>query len=159
MRWLQPLHDLGLALLVGGIASAAVAALTLFEQAPTREIAGQIGQVIFQRLGWVVLAASVAVLLTRLALARGEPASKTRSAAMTLSCLCVGLALLVVLIITPRMASIWYSVPHASDGSGLTGDDRRAFMALHGVANLSYMSMMALGAVQIVIRALGRAKN
>ena len=159
MRSMQSLHDLGLALLVGAIAAAAVAALTLFEQAPTREIAGQVGQVIFERLGWVVLAASAAVLLTRLAIGRGEPASKSRSAALALSSLCVGLALLVVLIITPRMASIWHSVPHAADGSGLTGGDRRAFMSLHGVANFSYMSMMALGAVQIVIRALGRGKH
>ena len=69
------------------------------------------------------------------------------------------LTLLVVFVITPRMASIWHSVPHAVDGSGLMGDDRRAFMRLHGIANLCYMSMMALGAVQIVIRALGRAKT
>ena len=157
MRGLRSLHDLCLALLVGGIAAAAVAAVTLFEIAPTREIAGQVGQVIFERLGYIVLAASVAVLLTRWALGRGEPASKSRSAALALASLSVGLALLVVLFITPRMEAIWHSAPHAQDGSGLTGDDRRDFMRLHGVANLSYMSMMAAGALQIVLRAMGRA--
>ena len=53
MKMLQSVHDLGLAVLFGGIASAVVAALTLFELAPTREVAGQVGQVIFERLGWV----------------------------------------------------------------------------------------------------------
>ena len=158
MKTVQSLHDLGLALLVGGIASALVAALTLFERAPSREIAGQVGQVIFERLGWVVLAASAIVLVTRLLLRREEPASRQGAAALTLASLCVGLALLVVLFITPRMASIWYSAQHAADGSGLSGDDRRAFMSLHGVANLSYMSMMVAGAVQIVLRAVGRAR-
>ena len=157
MRGLRSIHDMGLALQVGGIAAAAVAAITLFEIAPTREIAGQVGQVIFERLGYIVLAASVAVLLTRWALGREEPMSKSRTAALVLAALSVGLALLVVLLITPRMAAIWHSAPHAQDGSGLTGDDRRAFMQLHGVANLSYMSMMVGGAVQIVLQAMGRS--
>lgn len=156
MRGVQSLHDLGLALLFGGIASALVAAVTLFEHAPTREIAGQVGQVVFQRLGWVVLGASAVVFATRLFLTRTEPAGRARSAALTLASICLGVSLLVVLVITPRMAAIWYSVPHAPDGTGLTGDDRRLFMTLHGVANLSYTSMMVMGAAQIVLRAAGR---
>ncbi|HET6373204.1 MAG TPA: DUF4149 domain-containing protein [Candidatus Polarisedimenticolia bacterium] len=153
---LGTLHDLSLALVVGGIAGAAVSALALFGKAPSREVAGEVGQLLFQRLGQGVLILSMVVLVTRLVLARSEPATTTRTVSVLLAAAALALSAVVALWLTPRMGVIWTASPHAPDGSGLLAEDRRLFMALHGIANLCYISILVMGAAQIALRAVAR---
>lgn len=142
---------LALGLQVGGIAVASAAAFVLFDRAPNREIAGHIGMGIFELLAAVVLALTLIVLAGRLFLRRGEPASRASSAGLVLAVACCVLALAIALWLTPQMARIWESAPHAADGAGLTGEDRRRFMALHGIGNLAYQLILVMGAAQVVL--------
>jgi hypothetical protein len=156
MRLAGILHDLSLGILAGGIAGIGLAVNVLFSRAPSREIAGQIGNVIFSRLGPATLALALIVLATRLYLNRQEPASGIRTAALAASVIMAVLAALVALWLTPAMGAIWRSAAHAPDGSGLTGGDRSRFIALHVGANVAYLVTFLLGLAQIAMRAWNR---
>lgn len=151
-RLVWAIHDLALALMVGGVAGGAIAALILFERAPTREVAGQIGQTIFDRLGVIVLALALAVVLARLLLRRLQPASRTLPG-LPQAVICVILAGLIALWMTPAMHALWVGAPHAEDGSGLTGEAKSRFMRLHGAANLAYIAILLAGSWQIALGA------
>lgn len=149
-------HVLALALMAGGIAGIGLAAGVIFGRAPTREVAGQIGNTLFARLGPAVLVLSLVAMAARILLHRGEPPSWWRAASTILAVLTAVLAAAVALWLTPRMNAIWSTAPHAEDGSGLLGDARSRFLMLHGISNLLYMSIMILGAVQLALSGLRR---
>lgn len=156
MRLTGILHDLSLGLLAGGIAGIGLAVNILFDRAPSREIAGQIGNVIFSRLGPSSFALALIVLASRLYLNRIEPPSRMRTASVAICVVMAILAAVVALWLTPRMGAIWRSAPHAPDGTGLTGVDRSRFIALHVGANLAYLVIFLLGTAQIALRAWQR---
>ena len=153
MRIVRALHDLALAFLAGGIAGGAVCALVLFAKAPSREVAGAVGQAIFDRLGLIVLGLSAILLACRLILQRLEPPSRSRATALAASAICVVLSGIIALWLTPAMAEIWSTAPHAPDGTGLVEEARRPFMRMHGIANLCYAIILAASAGLIVLRA------
>ena len=64
MRAVAAVHDLVLALLTGGLAGAGLAVNLLFARAPSREIAGAIGNAIFTRLGPISLGLAAVLLLS-----------------------------------------------------------------------------------------------
>lgn len=154
MRVIRAIHDLAVALLVGGIAGGSLSAIVLFRKAPTREVAGEVGQAIFNLLGIVVLSLSIVLLASRILLQRREPPSKSRSMALALSVACAAAACAIALWLTPAMGAIWESAPHAADGSGLAGEARGSFMRLHGLANLCYLILL-LSAAGIILRRPG----
>jgi len=153
MRLAAILHDLSLALLVGGIAGVGFCVNLLFARAPSREIAGQVGNAIFARLGPGVLALSVALLVTSLLLHRGGPPSGRRIVSVLLAGAIVAVAAVTALWLTPRMGAIWASGAHAADGSGLLGDDRRRFLVLHIISNVAYLAVMLMGVALVLLRA------
>ena len=150
------LHDLSFALMAGGIAGIGLAAGSIFGKAPTREIAGQIGNDLFARLGPAILILSFLALATRLVLHRSEPPSGWRTTAMVLAVVTAALAVAVALWLTPVMNSIWHGTSHAIDGSGLVSDERKRFLMLHGISNLFYMGIMLLSASELALRAFRR---
>ena len=148
------IHDVALALVVGGIAAVGVAAGAIFGSSPTREIAGQIGNDLFGTLGPAVLGLSLVVLAARLLLQSGEPTSRVRTASLICAVLMALMAAVLALWLTPRMNTIWTGSPHAPDGSGLDPGVRGGFMILHGISNLLYLGIMLLGITQIILRTL-----
>ena len=155
MRLTAIVHDLSLALLVGGIAGVGLCANLLFARAPSREIAGQVGNAIFGRLGPGVLVLSVAVLITSLLLHRGGAPSGRRTGLVLLAGAMVVIAAVTALWLTPRMGALWASGAHAADGSGLIGDDRSRFLVLHIISNVAYLAVMLMGAALVLLRAWG----
>jgi hypothetical protein len=155
MRLAAILHDLSLALLVGGIAGVGFCVNLLFSRAPSREIAGQVGNAIFGRLGPGVLALSVTLLITSLLLHRGGPPSGRRTVSLLLAGAIVAVAAVTALWLTPRMGALWASGVHAADGSGLIGDDRRRFLALHIISNVAYLMVMLMGVALELLRSWG----
>ncbi len=152
MRLLRLLHDLALCLLLGGVAGTALCAGVLFDRAPTREIAGQIGSAIFGRLGPSVLVLTLVVLGSKLLLPRSGGAWRLP---MIMACGMTAVALVIALWLTPRMISIWNEAPHAQDGSGLLGEDRRRFFMLHGMTNVGYVAIAILSAIQVALGSRG----
>lgn len=149
LRAAAVLHDLSYALLAGGIAGIGLAAGSIFGKAPTREIAGQIGNALFARLGPAVLFLALLALACRIYLQASEPPTAWRTASLVLAVVVAALAAGVALWLTPVMNGIWHGSSHAVDGSGLIGDERKRFLMLHGISNLLYMGIMILGAVQL----------
>jgi hypothetical protein len=150
-------HDLALALLTGGLAGVFLAVGILFEKAPSREIAGQVGNVIFGRLGPAALTLAVIVFATELILVRGkERGGRTALILSLLTFLMVGAA---ALFLTPRMTGIWLQSPHAPDGTGLMGEEKRRFLAMHVASNLAYMGALLAGVGRIVLRAIGSRRT
>lgn len=148
------IHDLALALMVGSVAGAAVGAIVLFEHAPSREVAGEVGNAIFDAVGPLVAALSILVLLAGLPLRRLEPRPRVRATSTTLSLICVVAALLILFWFMPRMDAIWASAPHAPDGSGLVPEARARFMQLHGMANVCFLTVFFGGSLLVVLRAV-----
>ena len=157
MRLVSILQDLSLALLVGGIAAVSVAAFVLFDTAPTHEIAGQIGNELFAALGPVLLGVALVNLAARLGLMSREPASFLRTVSLVLATSGVLVAGAIALWLTPRLGVIWTAGAHAPDGSGLAGDASIRFARLHGLAGLSYMTLLLIGIASIFLRNLGPA--
>ncbi len=151
------IHDLALAIMAGGIAGVGLSIAITFARAPSREIAGQIGNVILGILGPALLGASLVVLAARMLLHRAETPSAARAAALVLAIVTALLAALLALWLTPRMGAIWATGDHAADGSSLTGEDRTRFLKLHGFSNLLYMAVMLLAAAQLVLGSLRRS--
>jgi hypothetical protein len=148
-------HDLALGWMTGGIGGAGVCAVLLFRHAPSREVAGQIGNVIFTVLGQMVFLLTLVLVGARLVMRRhagraGGPAPRLWPAA--LACVLAGV---LALWLTPAMTSIWNAVPHDPAGSGLMGADKARFMRLHGAGNLIYLALFSLGCTLIASRALG----
>ncbi|HEY3177099.1 MAG TPA: DUF4149 domain-containing protein [Candidatus Polarisedimenticolia bacterium] len=156
MRFIRAIHDLTLALVVGGIFGGAFSAVILFREAPSREVAGRVGQAIFDLLGIVVFGLSLVLLASRAFLLRTEPPSRARSVALALSVACVLLACAIALGLTPAMGRIWRTAPHAPDGSGLVEAARVPFMRLHGIANLSYLALLGCAAAIILLQPADR---
>lgn len=154
MRPAVAVHDLALALMIGGIAGVGLAIAMTFARAPSREVAGQIGNAVFGVLGPSVLVASLVVLVTRVLVQRSEAPSTARTASLSLAIVTALLAAIVALWLTPRMSALWTGGAHAPDGSGLTGPDRSRFLSLHGVSNLLYLAILLLSAAQLVLGSL-----
>jgi hypothetical protein len=154
MRFVSAAHDLALALLVGGLAGVFVSVGTLFARAPTREIAGQVGNAIFGRLAPAAVLLAAIVLGARLRLHRGEPASARRSLALVLAAAIALTVAAAALYLTPRMSAIWTAAPHAADGSGLAGEDKVHFLRLHILSNLSYLAALLAGIALILAGAI-----
>jgi len=157
MRIIGALHDLALAILVGSIAGVSIATITLFDRAPSREFAGQVGNGVFETLALLVLILTLIILAARFLLRRGEPSSAASAAASALSLIMVVVAAVITLWITPAMGRIWAESAHAPDGSGLMGADRARFMWLHGLSSAAYLGLFLAGAVLVVVRSLTRA--
>jgi len=154
LRLASSIHDLALAFLTGGLAGVFLSVNLLFDRAPSREIAGQVGNAIFGRLGPAALTLALVLLGSRLAMGRlgeGDRASLVLAALIVLA---VGAA---ALVLTPRMSAIWTSSPHAPDGSGLADEAKRRFLALHIMSNLAYMAALLSGAALVVVRAISRS--
>ncbi len=145
------IHDLALAVMAGGIAGVGLAMAVTFARAPSREIAGQIGNAVFGILGPAVLTVSLVALATRIYVHGAESPSAARSASLVLAIVTVLLGALLALWLTPRMGTLWTSGAHGSDGSGLAGKDRMRFLRLHGVGNLLYLAILTLSVAQIVL--------
>ena len=150
------IQNLALALMAGSIAGVGLAAFVLFAEAPSREIAGQVGNVIFARLGPAILALSGLSLGARAILHRTQRPTGGRATAFILAVVVAVLAGVVALWLTPTMVDIWHAAPHADDGSGLIGDERSRFLMLHGITNLFYMGIMIICALQLVLDSLRR---
>lgn len=157
MRVVSIVHDLCLALLIGGIATIFMVAIILFNQAPNHEIAGHIGNVIFGITGPGVFVLVLLMLATRLLLRKKERSLRVHSFSLALAVAGAILSGVVALWITPRMDLIWLTSRHALDGSGLVGDDRARFMALHGMANGAYLAIWLMGITLHAMRSF-RAK-
>lgn len=145
-------HDLALCLILGGIAGTALCAGVLFERAPSREIAGHLGSVIFGRLGPAVLVLALVVVGTRLMLSR-DGSVRGRRLSLVLAAAMTAVAMVVSIWLTPQMITIWNEAPHAPDGSGLLGEDRARFFMLHGMTNLGYIAIGLLAACLVGQRA------
>src|SRR5678816_3687544 len=152
MRTVRALHDLALALMTGGIVGVGLSVSVLFARAPSRDVAGQIGGGIFGAVGPYVLLLGSIVCGARLLMRTTEPASRVGLFATAASALVVIIAALNVFWLTPRMRLIWESASHAADGSGLQGEPRREFLALHGLSNLAYLSILLIGLLLILLR-------
>ncbi|MFQ5701704.1 MAG: DUF4149 domain-containing protein [Acidobacteriota bacterium] len=152
MRIVSVVHDLCLALLIGGIASILMVAFILFRQAPNHEIAGHIGNVLFGIVGHGVFVLALLVLVASLLLRRREASRRVQSITVSLAGVCALVAGVLALWITPRMNTIWLTTRHALDGSGLMGDDRARFMALHGMANSAYLAIWLACITLLVLR-------
>ena len=132
----------------GAIVGGAIAALLLFQAAPSREVAGQVGQVVFNWLGRAVLALTLIGLASRFLLDRPAAGGGTRrrgvSLDLWLTAGACGVAAVLALWITPAMDEIWKTAPHDPAGSGLMGTDKSRFMRLHGIGNLHYLTLLAV---------------
>lgn len=158
MKAAAALHDLSLALIVGGIAGAGFAVSMLFDLAPSHEIAGQVANPTFGRLGPAVALLAVVLFATEMILRRARPASATGTASIILHAVLLALALALAFWLTPRLVDLWHTGAHAADGSGLEGEARRRFMMLHGIGNLIYLAILAGGIGIVVLRALDPAR-
>jgi hypothetical protein len=155
MRLVAVVRDLCLAFLVGGLGAVFIAAIILFDRAPSREVAGEIGQALFNELGPVVFIVTLFLLGGYVLLRRTEPSPATGVVSLVLAGACVLIAALIALWLTPRMDVIWETAPHAEDGSGLAGEERTRFMTLHGIASASYLSIWLAGIALLVLRSFG----
>jgi len=154
MKLCAVVHDLCLALLVGGLGAVFVAAFILFEAAPDHETAGQIGQAIFNLVGPGTLAVTLLLLGTRAALKTAVAPARLAAAGTALAVLAVLLAGVIALWLTPAMDSIWKTAPHAADGSGLEGEHYTRFMRLHGMGSASYLAILLIGFVLLASRSI-----
>jgi len=157
MKAVTIVHDLVVAMLAGGLATASVAAFILFDRAPSKEIAGQIGQTIFEIVGRGTFALALVLLACRLILARGDDPRVKRRAAMVMTALIVVVAAVIALWVTPALGEIWREGRHAEDGSGLAGADKEAFMARHGLGSAGYLVLILTSMGLIAMRAVDRA--
>ncbi|MBI3449322.1 MAG: DUF4149 domain-containing protein [Acidobacteria bacterium] len=156
MRLVAALHDLSLAFLTGGLAGVFVAVDMLFDRAPSREIAGQVGVAIFGRIGPSSLALAAILLGARIALHGAERPGGARRVSLVLALVIAASCAAAALYLTPRMSAIWIAGAHAGDGAGLTGDDRSRFLAMHIASNLAYLAAMISGAAMLALRAFDR---
>lgn len=147
------IHDLCLALLVGGLGAVFIAAFVLFDAAPNHEVAGQVGNALFNLLGPGTLAVTILLTAMRMFL-------KTAVTPRGLSAITTGLAVIAVLLagviafwLTPVMDTLWKTAPHAPDGSGLSGEDYTRFMSYHGAGSASYLAVWLIAIVLLVMRA------
>jgi len=156
MRFIEAVYDLALAVLVGSIIGVSVAAIALFDRAPSREFAGQVGSAVFDMMGMMALALSLLILAARFLIRRREPFSVTGAVVTGLAVLAALVSAAIALWITPVMDAIWAEAPHAPDGSGLVGPERARFMWLHGLSSASYLALVVIGALMILNRSLTR---
>lgn len=164
-------HDVSLAWIAGGVLVAAVAAVLLFRVAPSREVAGQVGQAIFNGLGRLMLVLSLVAAGSRLAIQRAAaPAQAAFSRAtspgsgpgsrrafpldIVLCGVMVAASATLALWLTPAMAAIWETAPHDPGGTGLMGADKTRFMRMHGAGNLLYLTLFGASTLLIARRAL-----
>jgi len=146
---------LTLIVLVGGTLGVATSAIIVFDKAPTREIAGQIGTSVFDMLSRVVFVAAVILLTASIVIRRREPSLRSRIN-LFLSVAIFVVASLIALWLTPGMGHIWSTAQHDPAGGGLIGEERSRFMMLHGIGNLGYLSIVVMG---IVLTILGPGKK
>ena len=146
------IHDLCLALLVGGLGAVFVAAFVLFDAAPDHEIAGQIGQALFNLLGPGTLGVTLLLLATRAYLRTVVAAPRFAGIGTGLAVVAVILAGGIAFWLTPAMDVIWKTAPHANDGTGLAGEDYTRFMRLHGMGSASYLAIWLIAAVLLAMR-------
>ncbi len=146
------IHDLCLALLVGGLGAAFVAAFVLFDAAPNHEIAGQVGQAIFNLLGPGTLVVTILLVASRAFLGSGVAPARLSRIGTALAVLTVLLAAAIALWLTPAMDVIWRTGPHAPDGTGLAGEDHARFMRLHGAGSASYLAVWLIAVVLLMMR-------
>ncbi|HKY33322.1 MAG TPA: DUF4149 domain-containing protein [Candidatus Polarisedimenticolia bacterium] len=154
-------QDLALGLLAGGIAGAALCATVLFQAAPSREVAGDVGNAIFRPLGLAAFALSLVLLAARWVLRLQRPASLPGTPPAPSLILPLAACLLsgtLAFYVTPVMTALWESAPHDPSGGGLMGEDRSRFMRLHGLGNLLYLSLLTLSAAGIAAGALRRTR-
>lgn len=156
-RFVSIVHDMAAAFLMAGVATSSAAALILFDRAPSREVAGQIGQTIFEVVGRGTFAMALVLLACRLAIGRQEPRRASGTVALALVVVMVVASGLIALWITPALGEIWRNGEHAADGSGLVGADRAAFGSRHGMGSAAYLVILVCAAVTIGLRATGRA--
>jgi len=128
----------------------------LFQAAPSREVAGQVGQVVFNWLGRVVFALTLVglagrVVLDRLAAGR-EKARRPGSLDLWLTASACAAAAVLALWLTPAMEVIWRTAPHDPSGGGLVGDDKSRFMRLHGAGNLLYLTLLVVTTLLVARR-------
>jgi hypothetical protein len=152
------IHDLCLALLVGGLGAVFVAAFLLFETAPNHEIAGQVGQAIFNVVGPGTLVVTILMAASRAFLKSGVAPARLARLGTGLTVIALLLAAVIALWLTPAMAVIWRTAPHAPDGSGLTGDDFTRFMSLHGTGSASYLGILLIAAALLVMRSVASVR-
>ncbi len=157
MRFVEAVYDLALAVLVGSIIGVSVATIALFDRAPSREFAGQVGSAVFDMLGMIALILSLVALASRFLMRRREPSSVPGAIMTGLAVVMVAVAAAIALWITPAMNAIWAEAPHAQDGSGLIGPERAQFMWLHGLSSAAYLGLVLIGAALIVARSPGRS--
>jgi hypothetical protein len=155
-RWAAMAHDLSLGWMTGAILGAGVAAVMLFKLAPSREVAGQIGNVLFEMLGRAVFLLTLILLGSRLLLRREALPGAARGLSLWPCLLACALAAILTLWLTPAMGVIWHTAPHDPAGAGLTGDDKARFMRLHGAGNLIYLALFVLGSALLAARAARR---
>ena len=148
------IHGLALALLAGGIAGIVLAIDIVFDRAPSREIAGQIGNVIFGRLAPAVLGLSLLALGARIVMQGADSPSWGRTVALVAAILTVLIAAVIAFWLTPSMNLIWKEGLHAADGSGLAGDDRTRFLTMHIWSAVLYLGILSLAALQITLTAI-----
>ncbi len=145
------LRDLALVLLVGGTLGVSTAALVVFDEAPTREIAGRIGMSVFDVASRAILLAAAVLVAAGIVLRRREPSPGNRIN-LFLSTGVFVVAALIALWLTPAMGEIWATAPHDPAGGGLAGEERRRFMMMHGIGNLGYLAIVVAGIVLVILR-------
>jgi hypothetical protein len=154
MKIISALHHVSIVLMTGGIAGVGLAATVLFQKASSREVAGQIGNVIFGRLAPSVMVLSAVILATAIPIYRSQSISWNRTLSLGLAVAIFLMAAVVTFWLTPRMGAIWNSATHAGDGSGLTGEPYKQFMMMHGISNLVYIGVLLSGLVMTVLAAV-----
>ena len=152
------IHDLCLALLVGGLGAVFVAAFVLFDAAPNHEIAGQVGQAIFNLVGPGTLVVTILLVASRAFLKSSVAPARLSRVGTGLSVIAVLVAAAIALWLTPAMDVIWKTAPHAPDGSGLAGEDYARFMKLHGAGSASYLAIMLIAVVLLAMRSATSAR-
>lgn len=148
---------LSLTVLVGMTLGVASAAIIVFDKAPTREIAGQIGVSAFGLLSRIVFVAAVILLAVSIVIRRRHPSLRSKLN-LFLSTGIFVVAAILALWLTPGMVYIWETAPHDPAGGGLIGEDRSRFMMLHGIGNLGYLAIVAVG-IALTILGPGRPKR
>jgi len=146
------IHDLCLALLVGGLGAVFVAAFVLFDAAPNHEIAGQVGNALFNLLGLGTLAVTIILMASRAFLRANVAPARLSGIGTGLTVIAVLLSAAIAFWLTPGMDVIWKTAPHAPDGSGLAGEDYARFMKLHGAGSASYLAIMLIAVVLLAMR-------
>jgi len=136
-----------------------LAVSVLFARAPSREIAGQIGNVIFSRLGPAVAILAVALFATEMITRRSRASGAAEIASTILHAAIVLMALAVALWLTPKMGAIWREGAHAADGTGLEGNARGRFLVLHVASNLIYLAMLTSGIAIVVLRVFSGSES